>query len=242
MQTSQWCQVQGAEVIGGTFEVIDFCVETVDIEQLRCIRSSFSVEIYETAELSGFGGWFDVQFSGSEASPAPSPVTLSTAPGSPTHWAQQVFLVSPPQPVERGDVLAGCVTVRRQKQNHRLLWVQIRFTHSRAMGPEPKLTRTPRGLRRVRTGYAYQPPALGTRGAGRLAPRAPRTVRTGYAYQPRPYRTSCVPWLSPQARARDGRDPARAHAQLPHRVAPRRPGCAALTKSAHLPSAFKVNT
>ena len=26
----------------------------------------------------------------------------------------------------------------------------------------PKLTRTPRGLRRVRTGYAYQPPALGT--------------------------------------------------------------------------------
>ena len=26
MQTSQWCQVQGAEVIGGTFEVIDFCV------------------------------------------------------------------------------------------------------------------------------------------------------------------------------------------------------------------------
>ena len=26
----------------------------------------------------------------------------------------------------------------------------------------PKLTRTPRGLRRVRTGYAYEPPALGT--------------------------------------------------------------------------------
>mgnify|MGYP002007614527 CR=1 FL=1 len=76
MQTSQWCQVQGAEVIGGTFEVIDFCVETVDIEELRCIRSSFSVEIYETAELSGFGGWFDVQFSGSEASPAPSPGLL----------------------------------------------------------------------------------------------------------------------------------------------------------------------
>ena len=190
MQTSQWCQVQGAEVIGGTFEVIDFCVETVDIEQLRCIRSSFSVEIYETAELSGFGGWFDVQFSGSEASPAPSPVTLSTAPGSPTHWAQQVFLVSPPQPVERGDVLAGCVTVRRQKQNHRLLWVQIRFTHSRAVGPEPKLTRTPRGLRRVRTGYAYQPPAYCTYRRRRAAcPQGARTVRTGHAYQPRAYRT-----------------------------------------------------
>ena len=36
MQTSQWCQVQGAEIIGGTFEVIDFSLETVDIEELRC--------------------------------------------------------------------------------------------------------------------------------------------------------------------------------------------------------------
>ena len=203
MQTSQWCQVQGAEVIGGTFEVIDFCVETVDIEELRCIRSSFSVEIYETAELSGFGGWFDVQFSGSEASPAPSPVTLSTAPGSPTHWAQQVFLVSPPQPVERGDVLAGCVTVRRQKQNHRLLWVQIRFTHSRAVGPEPKLTRTPRGLRRVRTGYAYQPPALGTYRTHRAAcPQGPTYctywVRVPASAVPYVLRTCHrVPWLSP---------------------------------------------
>ena len=36
MQTSQWCQVQGAEIIGGTFEVIDFSLETVGIEELRC--------------------------------------------------------------------------------------------------------------------------------------------------------------------------------------------------------------
>ena len=36
MQTSQWCQVQGAEIIGGPFEVIDFSLETVDIEELRC--------------------------------------------------------------------------------------------------------------------------------------------------------------------------------------------------------------
>ena len=34
---------------------------------------------------------------------------------------------------------------------------------------EPKLTRTPRGLRRVRTGYSYQPPALGTYRAHRAA-------------------------------------------------------------------------
>ena len=39
---------------------------------------------------------------------------------------------------------------------------------------EPELTRAPRGLRWVRTA-----------GAGRLALRVPRTVRTGYTYQPR---------------------------------------------------------
>ena len=79
---------------------------TLTLTLTRCIRAPFSVEIHDEAELSGFGGWFDVQFNGSDASPAPSPVTLSTAPGSPTHWAQQVFLVSPPQPVEPGDVLS----------------------------------------------------------------------------------------------------------------------------------------
>ena len=52
------------------------------------------------------------------------------------------------------------------------------------MGRGPELTRTPRGLRRVRTGYAYQPSTLGTyRRRRRLSPRAPRTVRTGYAYR-----------------------------------------------------------
>jgi len=36
-------------------------------------------------------------------------------------------------------MLEGCVCVRRQKQNHRLLWVQIRFTHSRAVGPDNEM-------------------------------------------------------------------------------------------------------
>ena len=58
-----------------------------------------------------------------------------------------------------------------------------------------ELTRTPRGLRRVRTGYAYQPPALGTYRTHRAAcPQAPRTVRTGYTYQPRALGTYRVPW------------------------------------------------
>jgi hypothetical protein len=70
---------------------------------------------------------------------------------------------------------------------------------------DPELTRTPWGLRWVRTGYAYQPPKLGsTGGAGRLAPRAVRTVRTRYAYQPRACRTYRAP-----SRPRSDQDPLR---------------------------------
>ena len=59
----------------------------------------------------------------------------------------------------------------------------------------PKLTCTPRGLRTVRTGYTYQPPACCTYPRHRAAcPEAPCTVRTPYAYQPRPCRTYHVPW------------------------------------------------
>jgi hypothetical protein len=78
-----------------------------------------------------------------------------------------------------------------------------RWPEARAQPPpdlllETELTCTPRGLRRVRTGYAYQatrlPRWVRTGGAGRLAPRAPRTVRTGYAYQPRALGTYSVLW------------------------------------------------
>lgn len=136
MQTTQWSQVQDSEIIGGTFQVMEFAVESVELEQLQNVSSAFSCEIEQDAELSGFGGWFDVQFNGSAALPTAHAVTLTTSPGAPTHWAQQVFLVSPAQPVKRGDVLEGRVSLRRQKQNHRLLWVQIRYTHTRAgVGP-----------------------------------------------------------------------------------------------------------
>ena len=49
-------------------------------------------------------------------------------------------MVHPPINVAVGDALEGTVKVQRQRLNHRLLWVQITLTHSRAgigqIGPE----------------------------------------------------------------------------------------------------------
>ena len=60
-----------------------------------------------------------------------------------------------------------------------------------------ELTRTPRGLRRVRTRYAYEPPAYCTYRRRRAACTQGPTYRTYRApWHPRLAR---VPWLSPQA-------------------------------------------
>ena len=78
---------------------------------------------------------------------------------------------------------------------------------------QPELTRTPQGLRWVRTG-----------GAGRLAPRTSCTARTGYAYRPRAYRvprhprcrTCTVRCFNPQVELRGAHD---AHGEATARAA-----------------------
>ena len=93
--------------------------------------------------LNAFGGWFDTSFNGSPAEPTPNPVTLTTQPESTTHWAQQVFIVHPPLRVEAGDIVEGLVKVKRQRLNHRLLWLQVTMSLTRAgigqVGPERTL-------------------------------------------------------------------------------------------------------
>lgn len=143
LQSAQWCQLRQSEVIGDEFSVSEFDLHTTTTKELASFSTSFRSVISEDALLNAFGGWFDTDFNGSAAEPAPKPVTLTTAPESATHWAQQVFLVHPPLLVEVGDTLEGIVKVARQKLNHRLLWVQLTLTHSRAgvgqVGPERTL-------------------------------------------------------------------------------------------------------
>ena len=141
LQTAHWCQLSQAEIIGDEFNLCEMDVHDVTVPQLSDVRCDFRSEIVAETELTAFGGWFDVQFKGSAAAPAGTPVPLSTAPGAPTHWAQQVFLVHPPLSVMEGDVVEGSVRLCRQKVNHRLLYVQVRFTLLRGGAPvEPERT------------------------------------------------------------------------------------------------------
>jgi protein arginine N-methyltransferase 1 len=135
LQSAQWCQLRWTEVIGDEFDVSEFDCHTISVKELAAFSTRFSTTISDDvvpgAILNAFGGWFDADFNGSASEPAPNPVTLTTSPESKTHWAQQVFMVYPPIAVEAGDVIEGTVKLARQRLNHRLLWVQMVFTHRR---------------------------------------------------------------------------------------------------------------
>ena len=143
LQSAQWCQLKKAEVIGDEFAVTEFDMATTTIEELKACAADFRCVISDDAELNAFGGWFDTDFRGSPADPAPTPITLTTEPESATHWAQQVFMVHPPMSVQVGDTLEGTVKCQRQRLNHRLMWVQLTLTLNRAgvgqVGPERTL-------------------------------------------------------------------------------------------------------
>lgn len=48
----------------------------------------------------------------------------------------QVLLLHPPQPAMAGDVLHGEITLGRQPENHRLLWLRMTLRHTRPMTGE----------------------------------------------------------------------------------------------------------
>jgi len=79
-------------------------------------------------KLSGFAGWFDVDFVGSKQNPAPTKVTLSTAPHvGYTHWGQQCFFLHPSVPTQDADKLEGNINIVRRKDNQRLMNVEISY-------------------------------------------------------------------------------------------------------------------
>jgi len=143
LQSAQWCQLRQSEVIGDEFAVCEFDMHSITVDELKKVSSAFTCVINEDADLNAFGGWFDTDFRGSSAEPAPQPVTLTTSPESATHWAQQVFMVHPPMRVQAGDMLEGTVKLARQRLNHRLMWVQVTVVLNRAgvgqVGPERTL-------------------------------------------------------------------------------------------------------
>lgn len=144
LQTSLWSDISPSQLLGPPVVLASYDLNAITVEDIT--RPTCSFEMVLEGVGSGVGvdalcGWFDVDFRGSGANPAPSPVTLDTAPDEQgaTHWGQQVFYLHPPQPAEADDVLAGSLELVRKTENHRLLTVHMQLRHGRRVGGELQL-------------------------------------------------------------------------------------------------------
>lgn len=100
------------------------------------MQAQFKMKISDFGSIEGFVGYFDTDFKGSEENPTWCPVTLSTAPDptGATHWGQQIFQVHPSLPCIAGDELDCDFEMKRRKDNHRLLEINMNYRMIRASG------------------------------------------------------------------------------------------------------------
>jgi len=149
LSSSIWCELNGDQVIGQPAAVKHLDLHTCTIkEALGVDPAPFSFTTDVPAKVSGFAGWFDTDFAGSEENPASEVVTLSTAPAiGYTHWGQQVFFLEEAIDLEPEDVISGTMEMKRQKASveregsERLYDVTVKFRVKRKDGgPSPLVT------------------------------------------------------------------------------------------------------
>ncbi|KAA8535047.1 hypothetical protein F0562_030050 [Nyssa sinensis] len=131
LQTSLWNNLHPNQVIGTAAIIKEIDCLTATVNDILNIRASIASSITaENTRLCGFSGWFDVHFRGSTENPAQNEIQLTTAPSEDysTHWGQQVFLLHPPIRVSEGDDLIVNFLMKRTKENHRLMEVELSYT------------------------------------------------------------------------------------------------------------------
>eukprot|EP01004_Peranema_trichophorum_P004441 NODE_3363_length_1365_cov_41.199678_g2927_i0.p1 GENE.NODE_3363_length_1365_cov_41.199678_g2927_i0~~NODE_3363_length_1365_cov_41.199678_g2927_i0.p1 ORF type:complete len:379 (+),score=60.29 NODE_3363_length_1365_cov_41.199678_g2927_i0:55-1191(+) len=136
LQTAQWADLSGHDVVGQSSCVLDLNLNTLKLEEYKSFSSTFTCPLKSDTRISSFGSWFTTTFEGSEENQCKQPyVVLDTAPGSgTTHWGQQVFSLYPPVSAMRGDIVTGSIHVKRKKENQRLLVVQISHSIKKPTG------------------------------------------------------------------------------------------------------------
>ncbi|XP_009400408.2 probable protein arginine N-methyltransferase 6.1 [Musa acuminata AAA Group] len=130
---------------------------TVTIQELESVTTRFCVTSTLRAPLHGFAFWFDAAFGGPAVYPSEQhlqlplmgpvdkisrvlchkkqemgsdeEIMLSTAPGKPpTHWKQTMLYLYDPMTLNKGQKIAGCVTVSQSKENRRFLDIRLEFS------------------------------------------------------------------------------------------------------------------
>ncbi len=125
--SSLWTELRPEHLIGEPKILKRFDLNTCTLEDVEMVHTvPFDITVPFPVQISGFAGWFTVDFAGSEGLPVKRRVVLSTGPEAGyTHWAQQVFYLPDGLDCTADTRLHGDFEMYRQEKNKRLYNVKL---------------------------------------------------------------------------------------------------------------------
>eukprot|EP01035_Chromulina_nebulosa_P021290 gene21290-27585_t len=138
--SSLWTELQVEHVIGQPVIIKQLDLNTCTLADSEVLKQTpYEIVMPFPVTISGFAGWFTVDFNGSAGSPVAKRVVLSTGPEvGYTHWGQQVFYLKDSIQASFNTKLHGHVTLFRQEKNKRL----YNLTLANAVDSDEPLTAT----------------------------------------------------------------------------------------------------
>ena len=121
--SSLWTELRIEHVIGQPVVIKQLDLNKCTLADAECVPAGtkFNINVPFPVTVSGYAGWFTVNFNGSIENPAEKRVTLSTGPEMGyTHWGQQVFYLHDPIDCSTDTKLHGVISMLRQEKNKRL--------------------------------------------------------------------------------------------------------------------------
>jgi len=117
-----WTELRVEHVLGQPIVIKHLDINTCTLADAEDVKNTpFQFTVPFASRVSGFAGWFTVDFAGSAGSPCTRRVVLSTGPEAGyTHWGQQVFYLKDHIDATPETRLHGSLAMLRQDKNKRL--------------------------------------------------------------------------------------------------------------------------
>jgi protein arginine N-methyltransferase 1 len=122
-----WTELRPEHTVGEPVVIKRLDLNTCTLEDAEGVDSiPYDITIPFPVKISGYAGWFTVDFAGSPGLPVTKRVQLSTGPEAGyTHWGQQVFYLMEAIDCTPETKLHGNVAMVRQEKNKRLYNMKI---------------------------------------------------------------------------------------------------------------------
>lgn len=125
--SSLWTELHSEHNVGQAVVIKRMDLNTCTLADAECVPiTPFEITVPFAMTVSGFAGWFTVDFAGSASNLVSKRVTLTTGPeGGYTHWGQQVFYLKDAIQCTADTKLSGVIQMPRQEKNKRLYNFEI---------------------------------------------------------------------------------------------------------------------